>query len=101
MKKIKIICTLGPKSLNKDFLRFANKKVDLVRLNLSHINIPNLEKTIKFVKKNTSVPICIDTEGAQIRTKVKKIKNFHSAKEDTSMKKLEILPCILVIFITN
>ena len=80
MKKIKILCTLGPKSLNKDFLRFANKKVDLVRLNLSHINIPNLEKTIKFVKKNTSVPICIDTEGAQIRTKVKKNKKFSFGK---------------------
>ena len=72
MKKIKILCTLGPESLNKDFLKFANKKVDLVRLNLSHINIYNLEKIIKFVKKNTNVPICIDTEGAQIRTKTKR-----------------------------
>ena len=71
MKKIKILCTLGPESLNKDFLKFANKKVDLVRLNLSHINIYNLEKIIKFVKKNTNVAICIDTEGAQIRTKIK------------------------------
>ncbi len=76
MKKIKILCTLGPKSLNKDFLKFANKKINLVRLNLSHIKISNLEKTIKFVKKNTNVPICIDTEGAQIRTKVKKSKKF-------------------------
>ena len=74
MKKIKIFCTLGPKSLNKSFLRFVNKKVSLVRLNLSHINISELAKTIQYVKKHTKVPICIDTEGAQIRTKVKKKK---------------------------
>jgi len=53
MKNIKILCTLGPKSLNKKFLTFANNNIDLVRLNLSHINISSLEKTIKFVKKNT------------------------------------------------
>ena len=51
MKKIKILCTLGPKSLNKNFLKFTNKKIDLVRLNLSHINVSKLEKIIKFVKK--------------------------------------------------
>ena len=77
MKKIKIFCTLGPKSLNKSFLRFVNKKVSLVRLNLSHINISELAKTIQYVKKHTKVPICIDTEGAQIRTKVKKKKIYH------------------------
>ena len=82
MKKIKILCTLGPESLNKDFLKFTNKKVDLVRLNLSHINIYNLEKIIKFVKKNTNVPICIDTEGAQIRTKIKKNRKFLFGKKD-------------------
>ena len=82
MKKIKILCTLGPESLNKDFLKFTNKKVDLVRLNLSHINIHNLEKIIKFVKKNTNVPICIDTEGAQIRTKIKKNRKFLFGKKD-------------------
>ncbi len=82
MKKIKILCTLGPESLNKDFLKFANKRVDLVRLNLSHINIHNLEKIIKFVKKNTNVPICIDTEGAQIRTKIKKNRKFLFGKKD-------------------
>ena len=68
----KIFCTLGPSSLNKEFLRYANKKVNLLRLNMSHIEIKNLQKNINFVKKYSSVPICIDTEGAQIRSKVKK-----------------------------
>ena len=71
-RKISIICTLGPSSLNKQFLKFANiNKVNLLRLNMSHLEIKNLKEKIKFIKKNSSIPICIDTEGAQIRTKVK------------------------------
>ena len=74
--KIKIICTLGPKSLNKEFLKFSQNKIHLLRLNMSHLNLKNLKKSIKFIKKYTKIPICIDTEGAQIRTKVKKEKFF-------------------------
>ena len=69
---IKIFCTLGPASLNKKFLEYTNGKISLLRLNLSHLKIKELIKYIKFVKKYSNVPICIDTEGAQIRTKVKK-----------------------------
>ena len=69
---IKILCTLGPSTLNKKFLNFAKGKVSLLRLNISHIKINKLENTIRFLKKNTTIPLCIDTEGAQIRTKVKK-----------------------------
>ena len=72
MEKIKIICTLGPGSLNKKFLNFAETNISLLRLNMSHLNLINLEKAIKFIKRHTKTPICIDTEGAQIRTKVKK-----------------------------
>ena len=70
-KKIEIICTLGPVSINKKILKQMNKKVSLIRLNLSHIDINHLEKKINMIRKYSSVPICIDTEGAQIRTKVK------------------------------
>ena len=70
--KIKIFCTLGPSSLNKSFLKFANNKISLLRLNMSHIELSEIEKTIKFVMKYSNVPICIDTEGAQIRTKINK-----------------------------
>jgi pyruvate kinase len=73
--KIKIICTLGPSSTNKKFLNFANRNnVSLLRLNMSHLSIDGLKKSIKFIKKHSTIPICIDTEGAQIRTKVKKNK---------------------------
>jgi pyruvate kinase len=68
-----IFCTLGPSSLNKKFLTFLEKKkyiVSLVRINLSHIDFEDVEKTVKLIKKYCSIPICIDTEGAQIRAKV-------------------------------
>ena len=72
MSKINIFVTLGPSSLNKKFLTFIQNKASLVRLNMSHIKIHKLEKRIVFIKKNCNVPICIDTEGAQIRTNLKK-----------------------------
>jgi len=72
MKK-EIFCTVGPGSLNKSFLNFSRKNINLLRLNMSHVDIKNLPKTINFIRKYTSTPICIDTEGAQIRSKV--IKN--------------------------
>ena len=75
-KKIDILCTLGPSSLNKKFLIFSKNNISLLRLNMSHVSLAGLEKLIKFIRKYTSTPICVDTEGAQIRTKVKKSKFF-------------------------
>ncbi len=77
-KKIQILCTLGPSTLNKKFLLFSDKNVSLFRLNMSHVSLKNLPKYIKFIRKFSKVPICIDTEGAQIRTKVKKPRNYKS-----------------------
>ncbi len=76
-KSLKLLITLGPSTLNKNFLQQAKKlKVNLLRLNMSHLSVKDLEKYIKFIRKYTKVPICIDTEGAQIRTKVSRKKFF-------------------------
>ena len=75
-KKIEILCTLGPSSINKNFLKFVKNKVSLLRLNLSHIETKDLKKIINYIRGFTNTPICIDTEGAQIRTKTKVSKNF-------------------------
>ena len=72
----KIICTLGPQSLNKEFLKFSNKKIHLLRLNMSHLSLNKLSKAINLIRKYSNVPICIDTEGAQIRIQVKRKKFF-------------------------
>ena len=70
---MQLLSTLGPSSLNK---KTINKLdiigVSLFRINLSHTEVEDLKKVINFIKKNSSVPICIDTEGAQIRTRIKK-----------------------------
>ena len=69
VKKIKIICTLGPASFKKPILRTLNKeKIDIFRINLSHTNADQIKKKIIYLKKNNIKNICIDTEGAQIRT---------------------------------
>ena len=66
---IKIICTLGPTSLNKrSLMRMDELGVSVFRLNLSHTPIEELEGLIQSIREVTSVPLCIDTEGAQIRT---------------------------------
>ena len=77
MQKIEIFCTLGPSSLNSKFLKFTNKRVSLLRLNMSHLSIASMKKNISFIKTHSSVPICIDTEGAQIRSKVKNNKKIN------------------------
>lgn len=68
-KKIKILCTIGPKSLNKETINhFKKKKVDIFRINMSHTNLKDLSIKIKSLRKLGVNNICIDTEGAQIRT---------------------------------
>tara|TARA_B100000959_G_C14909241_1_gene594409 strand:- start:53 stop:1069 length:1017 start_codon:yes stop_codon:yes gene_type:complete len=68
-KKLKILATLGPTSLNEEVIRSLDDiNISLFRLNMSHVNINELEDYIKFIKKYSNIPICIDTEGAQIRS---------------------------------
>lgn len=75
MKKI-LLCTLGPASFNqKTISRLDELGTALFRLNLSHTNIKELEEQICFIRKNSKVPICLDTEGAQIRTGILSLKN--------------------------
>jgi pyruvate kinase len=75
MKKISIFATIGPSTINhSDFLKFSNKNLSLLRLNMSHLNLSQLKKYIKQIRRFSKTPICIDTEGAQIRTKIKKKK---------------------------
>lgn len=68
-KKIKILCTIGPSSLNKKTIhRMDDLGVDIFRINLSHTDIRDVRKVILKMRSYTDKPICLDTEGAQIRT---------------------------------
>ena len=67
-KKVRIVCTVGPTSLNQRVLRCLEvRDVALVRLNMSHIEIDKLPLYLEMLKQ-FSIPIAIDTEGSQIRT---------------------------------
>jgi len=69
MNNIQILATLGPSSLEKEIIsRMAAAGVCLFRLNLSHTRIEDLEDVIRFIQSCTDVPVCLDSEGAQIRT---------------------------------
>ena len=64
-----ILCTLGPCSLNPTTIeRLGEMGVGLFRLNLSHTSVDQLEGLVKLIRENSDVPICLDSQGAQIRT---------------------------------
>jgi len=63
-----ILCTLGPASMRPDVVKELDARgIDLFRINLSHTPPDAVESTIEFVRRYSSTPICIDTEGAQVR----------------------------------
>lgn len=65
----KILCTLGPSSLNQKVIqRLDELEVNLFRINLSHTKSEDLERIIDQIRSYSKTEICIDTEGAQIRT---------------------------------
>jgi pyruvate kinase len=64
----KILVTLGPSSLDGELIRQMNReKVYLYRINMSHTRWEDLRGVITEIQKHTDVPICIDSEGAQVR----------------------------------
>ncbi len=68
-EKINIISTLGPTSINEKIVRkLDDAGVTHFRINCSHVNVKDYEKIVKKVQSWTDVPICPDTEGAQLRT---------------------------------
>lgn len=69
VKEVELLCTLGPASLNDKVIHWLERAgTSLLRLNLSHTRIEDVEHIVNFIQKRTRVPICLDTEGAQVRT---------------------------------
>ncbi len=67
--KIKILATLGPSSLTKSIVQQMDASgVDVFRLNLSHTKLEDFLPLIKNIQDWTKKPVCVDSEGAQIRT---------------------------------
>lgn len=67
--KNELLCTLGPSSMNKQVIhRLDRLGASLFRINLSHTGLNEVAHAIDTIAALTNVPICLDTEGAQIRT---------------------------------
>jgi pyruvate kinase len=65
----KILCTLGPASLDARTLRrFDELEVDVLRINLSHTEFDQIEPWVRMIREHARAPICLDTQGAQVRT---------------------------------
>jgi pyruvate kinase len=66
--KVQILCTLGPSSLRPDVIRRLDERgVDLFRVNLSHTPLEAVAPTIELIQSCSTTPVCLDTEGAQVR----------------------------------
>ena len=69
--KIKILATLGPSSLNSRTVKKMTKQgVTLIRINLSHTKLSDVKDIVSKIQSWTDVPVCLDSEGAQIRNQV-------------------------------
>jgi pyruvate kinase len=77
--------TLGPNSLRDDVIsKIAEEPlVYLFRINLSHTPLQSLESVINAVRKCTNIPICLDSEGAQIRNQTMKNGGSTFCENDT------------------
>ncbi len=64
-----ILCTLGPASMEERMIaRLEALGISLFRINLSHTPLDKVEEVVRNVQSWTSVPLSLDTEGAQVRT---------------------------------
>ena len=64
-----ILCTLGPASLDSRIIRRLEQSgATVFRINLSHTKLADLARIVQTIRSATDVPLCLDTEGAQVRT---------------------------------
>ena len=65
----RILCTLGPASFEGHIIeRLTDLGVGLFRINLSHTPVDQIDGLVALIREHSEVPICLDTQGAQVRT---------------------------------
>lgn len=68
-RKIRILNTLGPSTMDPAIIKQLDRLgVDIFRINLSHTQEEDIEKNIRHIMSASSKPLCLDLEGAQIRS---------------------------------
>ena len=65
--------TVGPSSFERNIIKqLDNAGATLFRINMSHTDNKDLESVIKSLQDWSDVPVCVDSEGAQVRNRVMK-----------------------------
>lgn len=89
----KILVTIGPASIKEEIItELAKHNLYLLRINLSHTDLNDLEDFINTIKSKTDIPICLDSEGAQIRNQ--KMENGSTYFEKDSVVKVHYDGCM-------
>jgi len=73
LKKTKIICTIGPVSLEKETLRrMHDAGMNGARINTAYGALDHYDLIVDNVRETADVPIIIDIKGPEIRLRVKR-----------------------------
>ncbi|MEM3564433.1 MAG: pyruvate kinase [Candidatus Jordarchaeaceae archaeon] len=71
-KKTKIICTIGPASLNlKTIKKMYEAGMDVVRINTAHGDFNQYKEIINLTRSVGEIPIIVDIKGPEIRTRIR------------------------------
>ena len=71
MKKTKIICTIGPASIQKETLRkMYNEGMNAARINTAYGNLDQYSQIISNVRETADIPLILDIKGPEIRTNI-------------------------------
>jgi pyruvate kinase len=72
-KKTKIVCTIGPASLEPETLELMVKAgMSCARINTAYGDFDRYKQTVKNVRKVSDIPLLVDLKGPEIRLKTNK-----------------------------
>jgi len=73
LKKTKIICTIGPASIQKETLKEMFKEgMNAARINTAYGNLDQYSQIISNVREIADIPLILDVKGPEIRLQVRK-----------------------------
>jgi pyruvate kinase len=71
LKKIKIICTIGPASLSLEMLeKMCHAGMNCARINTAYGNLDQYKLIVNNVRETADIPVIVDVKGPEIRLRV-------------------------------
>ena len=72
MKKTKIVCTIGPASLQTDTLeQMVKEGMNCARINTAYGNFDRYHNVVANVREVADIPLIVDLKGPEIRIRTK------------------------------